>query len=106
MASRHLKNIDDEEYSPLLLAACITSKDYRDAFKILRDQGCELITNKFYYDDTKAICTGLENHGTKELNLMAYIAIGEYLANVGSGAGMSTYLNEIFHILVELKNRS
>lgn len=105
MASRHLKNIDDEEYSPLLRAACITSKDYRDAFKILRGQGCELITNKFYYDDTK-ICTGHENHGTKELNLMAYIAIGEYLANVGGGAGMSTYLNEIFHILVELENRS
>ena len=106
MASRHLKNIDDEEYSPLMLAACITSKDYRDAFKILREQGCELITNKFYYDDTRKICTGLESHGTKELNLMAYIAIGEYLSNAGGVSCMSKYLNEIFHIVVELKNRS
>lgn len=55
---------------------------------------------------TQKICTGHENHGTKELNLMAYIAIVEYLANVGGGAGMSTYLNEIFHSLVELENRS
>lgn len=89
----------------MLLAACITSKDYRDAFKILREQGCELITNRFYYDDTKEICTGLEKHGTKDLNLMAYIAIGEY-RQCRWWVRHVNIPNEIFHIVVELKNRS
>lgn len=106
MTTRHLKKIDDEEFSPLLLAACITSKDYGDVFKILREQGCELITKKFSYADTKNIRTGLESKDTKDLNLLAYIAIGEYLANVGGELRGPKYLNEIFHIVVELKNRS
>ncbi|KHE94717.1 hypothetical protein NX85_22805, partial [Aeromonas salmonicida subsp. salmonicida] len=50
--------------------------DYRDAFKILREQGCSLINKKFYYDDTHKISTGLESVNQQNLTLMAYVSIG------------------------------
>ncbi|CAJ1759954.1 hypothetical protein WH06_24315 [Aeromonas salmonicida subsp. salmonicida] len=105
MEGTHLRHINDEEFSPLLLAACITGHDYRDAFKILREQGCSLINKKFYYDDTHKISTGLESVNQQKLTLMAYVSIGEYLAKTGGDEGIQQHLNDIFYQVVELKNR-
>lgn len=104
--SKHLQYIDDLSLSPLLLACCITSHDYRNAFTILREQGCIELTNQsFRYGDTSGINTGLEEQDEKTLLLNTYINIGEYLAMVGGHLGCHKFLEEIFFQVVELKNR-
>lgn len=101
MEGQHLKHISDSELSPLLLAACITSQDYQDALKILKGQGCELAKGSF----ESPVKTGYQAEGDEAVRLLAYVMIGEYLANAGGDEVMPKVLNEIFNLVMELKSR-
>lgn len=104
MEGKHLKNLHTD-LSPLTLAACITGRDYLDAIKILRGQGCEL-ANKLNLSKIQEVNTNLEDKNIEEVTLNAYIEIGEYLAFVGGKENIINLLESIFYHVVELKKRS
>lgn len=94
----HLKHLDCTEYSPLLLAACITGHDYNDALKILREQK-KLADNKVSYFEN------LNEIPFQSIEHCAYELIGEYLANCGGVDCRDETLLRIRELVLELQKR-
>lgn len=102
----HLKDLDGDN-SPLILAACLTGHDYNNALRVLAGQGYVPARHLSRWDDkaVAAINTGLTEQTRQEIELSAYVLIGEYLAHCGGAEAMRGYLEQIFKCTVELLKR-